>query len=129
MAKKKLKKPSAGEMELLSLLWEHGPLSLSEAHHTIDREVGYTTIQTRLNRLVDNGFATREKQGRQATRYRAAVEPDQVGAGVLDQVVQQVTRGKILPLVAHLVQSNKLTREELDELKQLVREAERRQKT
>ncbi|MBM4004098.1 MAG: hypothetical protein FJ295_12560 [Planctomycetes bacterium] len=45
--------PTAGELELLNLLWEHGGLSLSEVHDCLGRDVGYTTVQTRLNRLVD----------------------------------------------------------------------------
>ncbi len=48
--------PTEGELELLSLLWEHGGLSLSEVHEKLGRDVGYTTVQTRLNRLVDKGL-------------------------------------------------------------------------
>ena len=40
--------PSPGELELLQLLWEQGPLSLSEVHDLLERNVGYTTVQTRL---------------------------------------------------------------------------------
>ena len=105
---------AAGEMELLSLLWEHGPLSLSEAHERIGRTIG------------DKQLASREKVGRQPTRYAAAIEPNQVGAGHLDQLVQQVTHGRVVPLVAHLVENAQLSAEELDELKQLVETAERR---
>lgn len=126
--RKQISKPTAGEMELLGLLWEHGSLSLSEAHAKIQRAVGYTTMQTRLNRLVEKKLASREKVGRQPTRYQAAVEPDQVGAGALDQLVEQVTRGRVVPLVAHLVEGAELSSAELGELKQLIRDAERKLK-
>lgn len=126
---KRAQKLAAGEMELLGLLWEHGPLSLSEAHERIERKIGYTTMQTRLNRLVEKKLATREKIGRQPTRYTAAVEQDQVGAGALDQLVEQVTRGRVVPLVAHLVENSELSSDELSELKRLIREAERRAKS
>ena len=121
-------KLAAGEMELMGLLWEHGPVSISEAHESIGRKIGYTTVQTRLNRLVEKGFASREKVGRQPTRYAASIEPDQVGAGTLDTLVEQVTRGRVVPLVAHLVEKADLSTDELSELKRLIREAERRQK-
>ncbi len=129
MTNKPPQKLSAGEMELLGLLWEHGPLSLSQAHEKIARPVGYTTMQTRLNRLVDKRLATRAKVGRQPTRYTAAVQPDQVGAGALDQLVEQVTRGRVVPLVAHLVETTELSSDELSQLKQLVKDAERRLKS
>ncbi|MEM7475853.1 MAG: BlaI/MecI/CopY family transcriptional regulator [Planctomycetota bacterium] len=129
MTKQKQAKLSAGEMELMGLLWEHGPVSLSEAHEKIGRSIGYTTMQTRLNRLVEKKLASSEKTGRQPTRYSANVEPEQVGAGALDQLVEKVTRGRVLPLVAHLVENTELSEKELTELKQLVKAAEARLKT
>ena len=129
MASKKTPKLSAGEMELLGLLWEHGSQSLSDVHERMERRIGYTTVQTRLNRLVEKNLATREKTGRQPTQYTAAVQPDQVGAGALDLLVKQVTRGRVVPLVAHLVENAELTGDELSELKRLVRDAERRAKS
>jgi len=123
---KKTPKLAAGEMELLGVLWEHGPLSLSEAHERMGRSIGYTTVQTRLNRLVEKKLASREKVGRAPLQYSAAVQPDQVGAGALDTLVEQVTRGRVVPLVAHLVENAELTGEELSELKRLVRDAEKR---
>ena len=41
---------SAGEMELMSLLWERGPVTLSQAHREFGmygQPIGYPTIQTR----------------------------------------------------------------------------------
>ena len=59
-------KPTSGEMELLSLLWQRRSMTLSEVHEAMDRSVGYTTVQTRLNRLVHKGLAAKEKAGRPA---------------------------------------------------------------
>lgn len=121
-------KLASGEMELLGLFWEHGALSLSETHDRIGRKIGYTTVQTRLNRLVEKGLATREKVGRRPAQYDAAVEPGEVGAGALDMLVKQVTRGRVVPLVAHLVENAELSGDELAELKRLVKDAEKRAK-
>ena len=121
-------RPSKGEMELLSMLWEHGAVSLSQAHEQLPDGVAYTTVQTRLNRLVEKGLATREKVGRQPLQYRAAVAPEDISAGQLDSLVGRVTGGFVLPLVAQLVQKAEFTDAEVDELKALVREAERRSK-
>jgi BlaI family penicillinase repressor len=62
---------SAGELEILAMLWAQGPTTLAEAHQSFGaygRPVGYTTMQTRLNRLVRKG----------AVRRRAAL-PEQFG--------------------------------------------------
>jgi predicted transcriptional regulator len=117
-------KLSAGELELMSLLWREGPVSIAEAHEGLGRPVGYTTMQTRLNRLVTKGLADRS-EGRPA-RYRALVAPGAIGGDHLDDLVERVGGGTIVPLVAHLVQSGPLSWEELDELKRLIEGAEQR---
>jgi BlaI family transcriptional regulator, penicillinase repressor len=113
---------SAGEMEILAMLWERGALTLSEAHQALGRPVGYTTMQTRLNRLVAKKVVTRS-DGRPA-RYVAAVSAEAVGTGHLDLLVERIRGFKIVPLVAHLVRDRRLTAEELRELKQLIDQAE-----
>lgn len=118
--------PTEGELELLNLLWEHGALSLSEVHERLGRDVGYTTVQTRLNRLVDKGWLDKTKTGRQATRYAALIEPAAVRENQLDHFVAKMAQGSVVPLVAHLVQGATLTREEVSELKKLLRDVERR---
>lgn len=118
--------PTEGELELLNLLWEQGALSLSEVHARLGRDVGYTTVQTRLNRLVDKGWLEKAKTGRQATRYAAVVEPNAVRENQIDHFVEKIAQGSVVPLVAHLVQGATLTREEVTELKKLLRDVERR---
>lgn len=121
-------RPSKGDMELLSLLWEHGPIALSEAHEQLPDDIAYTTVQTRLNRLVTKGLALREKVGRQPLKYRAAVQPEEIIASQLDSLVERVAGGSVLPLVAQLVQKTGFSASELSELKQLVKQAVRRAK-
>lgn len=117
---------SAGDLELLSLLWEHGPSTLAEVHERLDRQVGYTTVQTRLNRLVDKGWADKGKEGRGPTRYVASVAPEQVSASHLDQLVERVAKGSVVPLVTQLLGGASLTADEVSELKQALRDAEKR---
>jgi hypothetical protein len=49
---------------LLSLLWQRGSMTLSEVREAMNRSVGYATVQTRLNRLVDNRLAAKRKESR-----------------------------------------------------------------
>ena len=114
---------SSGELDLMDLLWREGPLTLAQAHEQFDAaSVGYTTMQTRLNRLVDKGLAT--KSGRPA-EYSAAIEREQAQAGHLDQLLSKLSGGSVVPLVAQLMQDRKISRGELQELKRLIRDAER----
>jgi predicted transcriptional regulator len=120
-----LKRLAKGELELLQMLWSAGPLSLSEAHRALGERIGYTTVQTRLNRLVQKRLARRSSD--RPALYEAAVTPAEVGANDLNLLVERVAGGSVVPLVAHLVRDRSLSHDELTELKQLIEEAERRQ--
>lgn len=116
-------KLTSGEVDLMDLLWRGEAMTLSAAHEAFGKErIGYTTIQTRLNRLVEKGLATRSSE--RPAVYSAAVAREAVQAGHLDDVLKRLSDGSVVPLVAHLVRDQKIDREELAELKRLVRQAE-----
>ncbi len=120
--KRKLPRLSAGEMEIVQMLWRTGGVTLSEAHVALDRPIGYTTMQTRLNRLVEKGVVSRTAD--RPARYAAAVAPEDVSARHLDLLLERVSDGSVVPLVAHLVRDRLLSAAEIAELKQLIAEAE-----
>ena len=80
-------------------------------------------MQTRLNRLVDKGMVTRTTD--RPARYAAAVAPEEVSARHLDLLVERVSGGSVVPLVAHLVRDRALSSDDIAELKQLIAQAER----
>jgi predicted transcriptional regulator len=124
MARKRtIPRLAAGEMELLQVLWQEDGVTLSEAHRALRRKIGYTTVQTRLNRLVGKGFAQRTTD--RPAKYRAAVAPEEVSAGHLDLLLERVSGGSVVPLVAHLVRDRDLSRGEVEQLRRLVDEAEK----
>ncbi len=108
----------------MGLLWDRGPLTLAEVHQALSRRVGYTTVQTRLNRLVDKRRVARSNE--RPTRYRAVVARERVSAGHLDQLLDKVSGGRVAPLVAQLIERASLSTEDVRELKALIGAAERR---
>ena len=126
MAKKKIEtaRLSNGEMEILRMLWTHPGIGLSEAQNLLGRPIGYTTIQTRLNRMVDKGLVSRSSQ-RPAT-YRAAIKQEKVSAGLLDLLLNHVSGENVVPLVAHLMKERSLSAKDIAKLKRLIADAERR---
>ena len=116
---------AAGEIEILEVLWRKTSLTISQAHETLERKVGYTTVQTRLNRLVEKGLVRRV--GLHPASYEAVIQPEAVSRGDHDALMRHVTFGQVVPLVAHLVKDRKLSEDEIRELKQLIDEAEQAQ--
>src|ERR1044072_1821626 len=113
-------------MDILQMLWRTGPVTLSEAQAGLDREIGYTTMQTRLNRLAEKQLVTRTAD--RPARYAAAVAPGEVSAGHLDLLLERVSEGSVVPLVAHLVRDRNLSAADIAELKELIAQAERQGK-
>ena len=122
--KKAVSRLAAGELEMLQMLWRAGGVTILEAQKALGLPIGYTTVQTRLNRLVKKGVATRTAD--RPANYSAAISAADVGQGDLDLLVERVSQGRVAPLVAHLLQRHSLSTDEIRELKALVAEAERK---
>ncbi len=112
---------TAGEIEIMQMLWATGQVTLSEAQQAMSRPVGYTTVQTRLNRLVEKGLVVRSQD--RPAKYSAAVTPDEVSAGHLELLLKRVSGGSVVPLVANLIRDRRLTQDEIHELQDLIDQA------
>ncbi len=112
----------AAELEVLTTLWENGPLTVRQVlrHlHDIGRRVAYTTVLTFLTRLEQKGFV-RSNKSEIAYVYRATVTRDRVRKSRVKELVQDLYDGAAGPLVLQLVKSNKLSTTEISELQQLI---------
>lgn len=124
MRKKEVPRLLASELEILEMLWRAGSVTIVEGQRALGGDVGYTTVQTRLNRMVKKGVVKRSRS--KPAKYTAAIQPEEVTSSDLDLLLDKVSRGSVMPLVTHLVKDRSLTCEEMDELKKLIAEAEKR---
>ena len=86
MKRKQPVKLTSGEVDLMDLLWRHQKLTLAAAHAAFDAgRIGYTTMQTRLNRLVEKGLARRSSD--RPAVYSPCVAREEVQAGHLDDML------------------------------------------
>jgi len=104
-------------MELLDLLWKLGPSTLMIVHKNYSRPVGYTTIQTRLNRMVDKGVLSRSSD--YPAQYEAVVKTEVASSSFFDKVAK-ICDGSLAPLIAHLTKKRKLKPDEIAMLKELI---------
>ena len=113
--------PTDGELELLRILWEAGPSSLSSICATLreGRDVATTTVATMLRVMLDKGLVEREGAGRGA-RWVAAVSHEAAARGMVAKLVDRVFDGAADRLVTHLVEGNQLTSKQLAELRKLI---------
>jgi BlaI family penicillinase repressor len=112
-----------GELQILQMLWRERRVTIAGAHQALGEAIGYSTVQTRLNRLVAKGLVRKTKDT--PTRYEAAIQPEDVVESELRTLVQEVSGG-VVPLVAQLFREHQPSAMELDEIRQLIRQAETR---
>lgn len=117
------------ESEILRLVWESGEASVDEVHRTLAgrREIAYTTVQTVMTRLAHRGILERRKAGR-AYLYAAAVPHEEVAGSTLREMVQRFFGGRRLSAVSFLLGAERLSNEEVAELKRLVDRLEKEEK-
>ncbi len=119
--------PTDGELEILNVLWDHGPSELGTVHAALNehRQVALTTVATMLSVMLGKGLVTRKKTGR-AYAWSPRMSRSRAARGLVGKVIDGVFDGSAHRLVAHLLEDQKLTDAERDEILRLLRNTESR---
>ena len=113
------------EWYVLDCLWEHSPLTVMELVERLSQKVGWaksTTITT-LRRMEEKGLVHCEVTGR-TRHYRPLVERRQAVRRETRSFLHKVYRGSVGLMVSAMAQDKALTRKEIDELYEILRQAE-----
>jgi len=102
------------ETEVMSVLWRLGESTVRELQDAIDRDErpAYTTVQTIVQRLEQKGAVRRTRKAGNALYFEPAITRKSVYRRLVDELLDLI--GGSQPLVAHLVETGKLS---LDDLK------------
>ena len=111
--------PSEAELEILQVLWQLEPATVREVHDQVaaQREVGYTTTQKQMQRMVEKGFIAQHKTGRSHT-FTALLRENQVKGSVFRRMVDTVFKGSSMELLLHALGDSDPSEEELAALEQ-----------
>src|SRR5689334_15550172 len=97
------------ELQVLEALWSAGKASIREIHESFpEPRPAYTTVQTVVNRLEGKQAVRRVRKISNAHIYEALVERDSARGRVLDDILGYFG-GRVLPMMAQLVEGGKLT--------------------
>lgn len=106
------------ELEIMTVLWDHGALTPGEIEERFPREIGNAALRSVLLILLDKGHVAREKDGR-AYRY-AAVTPRHAELRTLARrLMDRFCAGSPKALIAQLMKEEELSPEDLKELRAL----------
>jgi BlaI family penicillinase repressor len=121
MARPKEEQPTAGELEVLKVLWDRGPSTVREVMEVLhdERPRAYTSVMSLLNVMTDKGLVVREPQGR-AFVYRPKVLRERTLRHMVGDLVGRAFEGSAHDLVAHLLDQTKPSAAELDEIRRTI---------
>lgn len=105
------------ELEIIEYFWRHEEASVREVFESIPEEKrpAFTTVQTITQRLEQKGALLRSGKSGNAFVFKPAVTKPSVYRKMIDDLLE-LFGGSAHPLVSHLVDSGKISLEELKEL-------------
>ena len=106
------------ELEVMQVLWEHGELKPAEILEQFPREIKNPALRSILGILVDKGHLARRKEGK-AFFYKAKTRQQSVLRSLLRELTETFCQGSSEALLMNLIKSQKLSDEELIELKRM----------
>ena len=125
MARKHGIKLTKFELEVMDALWTLESASVRELveHLPEKKRPAYTTVQTIVYRLEEKGAVKRVKKIGNAHVFEPGVTRESAQRRVVDDVLD-LFGGSARPLMAHLIESGKLTLEDIRELERTLERLE-----
>ena len=113
------------ELEIMKIVWERGEVTVREVYEVLleRRKIAYTTVMTMLGVLDGKGHVE-TASGDRAFVYRPARPKEEVIGGMVTDFVNRVFNGSAKPLLQHLVSSEQVSAEELEEIQQMLQREE-----
>jgi len=110
-------KISEAEWKVMQVIWHRHPIAAADILAELSGEVPWKdkTVKTLINRLVNKGVLGFEKQGKAYLYHPLVSRAESVGRetrGFLDRVFG----GSLKPMLAHFVDQEELSKEDLREL-------------
>ena len=127
MLKERLQKPTSSELEILRVLWARGPSTVREVHEALSekKDLGYTTVLKLLQIMTAKGTVRRD-EGQRAHVYEACQPATETKRQLVGDVLQRVFEGSASELMIHALEGRRTSRKELEELRRMLDEYERR---
>jgi BlaI family transcriptional regulator, penicillinase repressor len=116
------------ELAVLDILWERGPASareITERLYPRGEPADVATVQKLLQRLEEKKFVDRDRSER-VHRFSAVMTREAFAGEQLSGLADKLSGGSLTPLLVHLVESKRLGKRELDELRAMLDNHKRR---
>jgi len=124
MARPPSAQPTEVELEILQVLWEHGPCALGQIHLVLSqrRDAAYSSTRKMVQVMREKGLVV-SKESVRPNLYRAARSREKTQMGLINDLARRAFGGSTKKLVMSLLAAARVTPDELQEMQQLVTKA------
>jgi BlaI family transcriptional regulator, penicillinase repressor len=110
-----------GELKVMRLLWAQGELKPRELQDQFPEPIKNPALRSYLTTLLEKGHVTRRRMGK-AYYYKAVTRSRSAFRTMLGELVEAYCGGSVQALVMNIIKSERLSAEDLIELKRLADE-------
>jgi len=110
------------ELEIMKIVWVREQATVRDVYEELlkRRKIAYTTVMTMMKILEQKKYLKKSQEDR-AYLYRPARPRQQVIGGMVREFLNRVFNGSAEPLLMHLVEDEKLTEKDLEEVSRMIR--------
>lgn len=122
MKNREIPKPTEGELELLTILWDRGQATVRELFEAVNqqRPVVYTGVLKLLQIMAEKGLVERDERER-AHVYRAAIAKSDTERRFVRELSQRFFSGSAAQLALRALEMESASEADLDEIRKLLR--------
>ena len=119
--------PTKSELEILHVLWQHGPSTVRTVNEHLNeqREVNYSSTLKLMQIMESKGLLKRDTNDRSHV-YRPAENPEKVQTQVVNGLRDLAFGGSTSRLVMRALGDGSATPDELEEIKRLIEKMQRK---
>ena len=123
MAKRAQSLLTPHELEIMQIVWDRPEVTVRDVYEELRhrRKVAYTTVMTLMHILEKKGHLKKSTTERRHV-YKAARPRRQTVSALLKDFMDRVFNGSAKPLLVHLVAEGRLSKSEIEELRELLKE-------
>lgn len=114
--------PTKSELEILQVLWKHGPSTVRFVNDTLNeekREVQYTSTLKLMQIMHEKGLLERD-DSQMKHIYKAAQEEEKTKNLLLDRFIETLYNGSAGNLMMQLLGNKKASKKELEQIRELL---------
>jgi len=124
-SRKLVPRPTAGELAILSILWERGPSTVRQVHEELARtkDTGYTTTLKLLQIMTDKGLVRRRQAGA-AHVYSPAARAQTTQRKLAGELMDKVFGGSAHKLILQVLSAGRVSPQEIKDIQELLKQHE-----